>query len=299
MESGLARLRERYDAILLDLDGTLLDGEARLTPRTVKAVQALRDAGFFVVLCTGRSVLGTQRIHQGLGLTTPMIAYNGAWIGHAEGPPLRYRPIAREALASVFSIESRAYFSFRHHRERKYTVMTPHPEHERVARWYEAVVRVDHESALPDDDLLRVSIFFDERDFGPGEGTGTLWWSLPEAERSRLRLESFPLRIFPEYRESSLLLFEVQAGGEGKAEAFDWLLAEHGIPAERTIAVGDQSNDVTMLARAGLAVAMANAIPEALRHAHLVIGHHAEEGVAAWIEQGAPVLGERPRGERG
>ncbi len=41
MISGLQRLRERFEAILLDLDGTLLDGRSELTPRTASAIAAL------------------------------------------------------------------------------------------------------------------------------------------------------------------------------------------------------------------------------------------------------------------
>lgn len=297
MVAELAHLRDRFDAILLDLDGTLLDGDARLTERTLRAVRQLCDAGFFVVLCTGRSLAGTRPIHEQLGLTTPVVTYNGSWIGQLGQEPVRYRPIAAGALPGVFQAEAEAFFSFRHRRDRKYTVMTAHPDHDSVARWYENVVRLDHESQLPHEDLLRVSMFFDEQAFAPGEGTGTVWWRLPEATRQALRLESFPLRIFPGYRDSTLLLFEVQGAGQGKAEAFEWLASEHGIHAERTIAVGDQHNDITMLAGAGLAVAMGNAVLEARAQAHLVIGHHAEEGIAEWIERGAPLIGRRERGE--
>ncbi len=296
MLAELTHLRERYDAILLDLDGTLLDGEARLTERTRRAVRCLCDAGFFVVLCTGRSVAGTEPIHRALGLTTPVVTYNGAWIGPLGGAPVRYRPIDATALPALFAAEAEAFFSFRHRRERKYTVMTTHPDHESVAAWYERVVRVDHPSLLPQDDLLRVSLFFDEAAFEPGEGTGTVWWRLPEEARQALRLETFPLRIFPAYRDSRLLLFEVQGAGRGKAEAFEWLASEHGIRPERTIAVGDQHNDVTMLAEAGLAVAVGNAIVAARAQAHLLIGPHDREGLAEWIERGAPLAGRAERG---
>jgi ribonucleotide monophosphatase NagD (HAD superfamily) len=64
MKTGLERLRERYDAILIDLDGTLLDGAGRLSARSVAAVRALEAAGLTPIVCTGRSVPGTRRIHR-------------------------------------------------------------------------------------------------------------------------------------------------------------------------------------------------------------------------------------------
>jgi hydroxymethylpyrimidine pyrophosphatase-like HAD family hydrolase len=84
------------------------------------------------------------------------------------------------------------------------------------------------------------------------------------------------------------VLQEVQAKGRGKAEAFEWLRLERGIPASRVVAVGDQTNDLPMLALAGLAVAMGNAVPAVREVADLVIGDHGEAGFALWVESGAP-----------
>ena len=289
MVSDLDDLRDRFDAILLDLDGTLLDGQSELTPRTARAVRKLVEAGFLVALCTGRSVAGTRPFHTALGLDSHLIAFNGSWIGPPDGQPVHYIPIDDTHLEALFRAEDEAFFSFRHRDDQKYTVMTDHPDHHRVAEWYENVVRAAHPVELPASDIIRVSMFFDEREFPEGEGTQTIWWRLPPEVRAGLRLETFPLRIFPPYRDSHLVLFEVQGQSQGKAEAFRWLESHHGIPAERTIAVGDHRNDVSMLAAAGLGVAVANAVDDVRAEADIVIGHHAEDGVARWIERGAPL----------
>ena len=114
MVRGIHRLRDRYDAILLDLDGTLLDGRSQVTPRTARAVRALTDAGFAVVLCTGRSLPGARRVHRDLGLTTPLAAYNGCWIGHPGRAPWHYAPIPDGLAGHVLGTEAGAAFSFRH-----------------------------------------------------------------------------------------------------------------------------------------------------------------------------------------
>jgi 5-amino-6-(5-phospho-D-ribitylamino)uracil phosphatase len=280
---GLARLRETYDAILIDLDGTLLDGAGKLTARAVKAVAALAEAGVTPIVCTGRSVPGSRRIHRELGLATPIVAYNGGWIGPADGPPIVHHPIPVEHTPHVVHTEGRACFSFRHHGERKFTGATDHAHHERVSAWYENVVRVDDHAALPTADLMRVSLFFESR-----EHVDHAWDALPDHARTVLHRETFPLSMFPDFVDSHLVLCEVQKKGRGKAAGLDFLAAHLGVPPERTVAVGDQTNDVPMLREAGLAVAMGNSVPEALAHAHLVIGHHADDGFARWVEAGAP-----------
>jgi Cof subfamily protein (haloacid dehalogenase superfamily) len=288
MVPGFRRLRDRFDAILIDLDGTLLDADSQVTPRTRRAVQRLRDAGLFVVLCTGRSVAGSVQIYEDLGLDTPLAAYNGSWIGYPDGDPAHYIPIPDAHLDALFDAEREAHFSFRHRAEEKFTIMTDHPEHHQIAAWFQNVTRATGAHELPTSDLLRVSMFFDEKDLHPDDLQQTLWQKLPAHARSELRHEAFPLSLFPAYAGSRLHLFEVQGFSRGKAEALDWLEREHAIAPARTIAVGDHRNDLTMLEAAGLSLTPANGVPEAKALADLVIGHHAEEGLAAWIEAGAP-----------
>ena len=63
-------------------------------------------------------------------------------------------------------------------------------------------------------------------------------------------------------------------------QIFRALCAHLGIPLERAVAFGDERNDCSMLAAAGLGVAMGNAAPEAKAAARLVTGTNQEDGVA-------------------
>ncbi len=286
MISPLTSLRDRYDAILFDLDGTLLDPASRVTLRTYRAVQALLASGMEVMICTGRSVAGTTSIHRGLGLKTPVAAYNGSWIGWPGRRPWRFLTIPESLLASIESAEEVASFSFRHNGMRKFTVRRDHGMHERIAKWYENVITVTDPRALPTKDLMRVSCYFDDADCVEAG-----WDALGPAARDGLRVQSYPMRIFYEFQDTDLQLGEIQLHTRGKAEVFDYLASERGIPAARTIAVGDQLNDLSMLASAGLAVSVGNGVPEVQAVADLVIGPHDEDGIAAWIEAGAPTTG--------
>lgn len=290
MIAPLLPLRDRYDAILLDLDGTLLDGESRVTPRTHRAVRTLVDAGFEVVLCTGRSWHGTIETHDALGLDTAIVAYNGEWIGRPGEAPWRYATIPDPALDALWSVESRALFSFRHEGERKVSLRRDHPLQPRLVDWFSGAVLVDHEHGLPGADLLRVSLFFDAE--AHAEDACRV---LDRDVREALRIETWALALFPEFADTDLQMCEIQVRSRGKAEALAYLQATRDIPASRVIAVGDQNNDLAMLEAAGLAVGMANGTPEVHALAHVVIGDHRDEGVAAWIEAGAPLDGMRER----
>ena len=273
--------RDHFDAFVLDLDGTLLDGRGALSDRGRDAVRRLRDAGYVVVLATGRSPSGTRGVHEALGLTTHLCCYNGAWIGSRDGTDRwHYAPIPDDLVPRVAEVEGRARFGFRHQGERKYTGCARTPEHRRVAAWYTNVVEVAPGAGdLPASDLVRVSLFFD----GAPE-TDAAWDALPRDARETLHREVFPLSIFPDFGDVGLHLCEIQRRGLGKAESFRYLEEEHGIDARRIVAVGDHQNDLPMLRRAGLAVAMGNAGPAVRESAHLVIGDHREDGFAHWVE---------------
>jgi hydroxymethylpyrimidine pyrophosphatase-like HAD family hydrolase len=283
MVAPLARLRERFDAVLLDLDGTLLDRASRVTPRTRRAIADLVSAGFCVVLCTGRSVTGALPVHSELGLATPFVALNGNWIGRPGEMPWRSVAILDELVHEIRRREEHADFFFRHQGNRKFTVERDHAIYRRVASWYEDVVSLADARDLPACDLMRVTCYFEcEESHARG------WDAIAPEARELLHRESFPLRIFPEFEDTGHVLCEVQAGGRGKAEVYAWLEQECGIPAARAIAIGDHRNDLSMLAGAGLAVVPANADESVRPLAHLVIGHHDEDGVARWFEAGAP-----------
>jgi hydroxymethylpyrimidine pyrophosphatase-like HAD family hydrolase len=273
--------RDRYDAFLVDLDGTLLDGQGTLDDGSRTAVARLLDAGYVVVIATGRSRAGTQEIHRALGLSTEACCYNGSWIGRFDGePPFHYAPIPDDLVPGLLPLERRARHRFRHHGDHKYTSRCGDASHQRIARWFTKVVEVDEDGGgrLPDRDLVRVSAFFD--DLGATEDA---WGALPEDARRSLARETFPMAIFPGFEDVSLHLCEVQRKGRGKAEAYRLLADRYGVPASRVVAVGDQQNDLSLLGEAGLAVSMGNGVPALREVADLVIGDHREGGFARWI----------------
>ncbi len=294
----LERLRERFDAVLFDLDGTLLDDAGDLTRRTRAAVRRLVDAGMTVVLCSGRSPHGIVDVHADLGLDTGIVAYNGAWIGPAGGSPEARIELPASRIEDLRTVEEEAAFAFRHGESSMWTVKTRHADHPSVISWYRNVRYADGWHAAPNDGLLRLTMFFEGADAGRTEEAPLheiAWNRLPSHAHADLRREQFPLSLFPAYRRSTLHLVEVQAASRGKAEAFPWLLRRHGISAARTIAVGDHVNDLPMHEAAGLAVAMGNAVPAVRAAADVLIGANDEEGIARWIEAGAPLPDARVR----
>src|SRR5580704_5425188 len=70
----------RYQILALDVDGTLLDADSRLRPRTAAAVARAARAGIRPVLCTGRRYRRARPIAEELGLDAPLVCNSGALV---------------------------------------------------------------------------------------------------------------------------------------------------------------------------------------------------------------------------
>src|SRR5207253_9598636 len=90
--------------IALDLDGTLIDDDLVLRPRTVAAIAAARARGVAVSIATGRMTTSALPYARELGLTDPIVAYQGALVrairpagDERPGRILAHRPLAAAA----------------------------------------------------------------------------------------------------------------------------------------------------------------------------------------------------------
>src|SRR5512135_1043762 len=68
----------RIRILALDVDGTLLDPDGTLRPRTAQAVARAAEAGIRPVLCTGRRYRRARPIATLLGLDAPIVCNSGA-----------------------------------------------------------------------------------------------------------------------------------------------------------------------------------------------------------------------------
>ena len=266
-----------YRAILLDLDGTLLDRTSRVSPRNAAAVRAAVDAGLEVWLATGRSVASTRPTHSALALRTPACCYNGAvlycgvtarWLAHLA--------LEDEAVADLLDFcLSRDVFFLAFHEDTKYALAPRTDGHRRFLRLIDDVRIVDR-AAIPARGATRISFTGEPAD-------------LEEFDRRfgarGFHQERFPMSVIPGFESFTSIVCDVQnATCRGKAEAVHFLEAERRIAPEAVVAIGDHLNDLSMFRAAGLGVAMGNAPDEVKRQAKLVIGRNDEDGVGRFIE---------------
>ena len=98
--------------------------------------------------------------------------------------------------------------------------------------------------------------------------------------RERIRDRVVERRLDVEWAYTEWASLELTARGVSKGSALEGLCRALGIPVEASIAVGDSGNDLDMVRRAGLGVAMGNASPDVLEAADVVVADNDHGGCA-------------------
>ncbi|MFA6829863.1 MAG: HAD-IIB family hydrolase, partial [Bacilli bacterium] len=89
---------------VFDLDGTLLNSKKEIEPKTKELLQELVSLGNIVTLASGRPPRAVLPYYRHLGLTAPLISYNGALISYDDGnEPLQAVGYTVKEIADFFS----------------------------------------------------------------------------------------------------------------------------------------------------------------------------------------------------
>ncbi|MCX8213883.1 MAG: Cof-type HAD-IIB family hydrolase [SAR202 cluster bacterium] len=259
-----------FRLVALDIDGTIRSQEHGISDRTRAAINAVGRAGATVTVATGRMFRSALASTEGLGLTSPIVSFQGAHVADPEtGEVLWHRPLtanlvlaALEALEDwgseiVASVGDDAYVN----------MMTP---------WAEGYNERNQGRIHVLDDLSEVAEMRPSRLFTVGDPS-----IIAELE-ARLK-GTFGSKL---HITRSLPTFcEILHPEGGKHNALQWLCDQLGIDRSQAIAFGNGYNDVDMLRWAGLGVAVGDALPEVLEAADMVAAPLVEDGAAQVLEQ--------------
>lgn len=269
--------------LLLDLDGTLLDGQARLSLRNRAALKRAVAAGLALVLASGRTYPSLMRICGDLELPFHLIT-NGGAVGLTPGlGAVRHTSFLDAALwprvVEGLQAEGLSVLVFQHRHPElplfHVTAPTGDPHFEAYVTRNRHLCRVaPHLAAAPVPDVVEVAALGRSAAF-QAASERVLQRFTPET-----RCHSMVLHIGGEWGR----ITEFFAPATSKWQAFLGLFPEAAAHPERVIAFGDEANDVEMIRNAGLGIAMGNAVPAVRAVADRVTLSNEEDGVAAALE---------------
>ncbi len=269
-----------FRLLALDLDGTLLDSDKRLSTRNRLALEAVRRRGVRTVVVTGRRYPAALHALAGLGNDLPLILHNGALIMEDQDVR-RCRPLARECAWCAIRVGRDSGADPVVHRghagEGELLVETVAPSNVLLQRYLDlsgpAVVRVRDLVGALDDDPIQVMFGGAIRELEDLEPRLVL------ALGREARLER---TLYP---EQGVGILDVLNPTVGKAEALAFLMEGWGLRANETLAIGDNWNDHEMLKQAGLGLVMGNADPATLQLGLPVLPTNDQDGVAIALER--------------
>jgi Cof subfamily protein (haloacid dehalogenase superfamily) len=270
-----------YDALVLDLDGTLLDERSQIHPENRAALEAAVAAGARVMIATGRSSLSAHPVLESLDLDTPAIVFNGAGLYSArDRRMIEERILSKRSLQRTLAFGAARGLSTVVMRADAKFATRPRDACEESALALMTGLQFVERDALEVEFAMRVTLF--SRDHAESGAFGA---EVGQAVDQPLYLTHFPLSVLASHRESPLHVVDVQPPCRGKAEAMRVLEEHYGIPPARVVAVGDATNDLEMFAAAGLSVAMGDGMQEARDAARRVIGGQNSTAIAELVEE--------------
>lgn len=289
--------------VALDLDGTLLNHEGKITPRTRAALQSAADRGVVIVPTTGRPLGNLPPVAAQLPGVRYAITSNGAAVWDLGADPLaavysRYSNAAQRRTAEPVCLLHRlmpvqtaraAFALFMEYPggmgifSNGYSIKDQAGVDFQAARW----ARLHStEARQPNDGRFLVVRDLNEWMSRHAHEVEKQCLFFADPEQVAGALQRFRAMPDIEVVQGSPENIEVTAAGVDKGEAVLALADALGIDRAATMAVGDSENDRAMLEKAGVSAVMANGIPEVKALADYVSEADCDhDGVAEILEK--------------
>ena len=285
--------QRRIRILALDVDGTLLDPDGTLRPRTAAAVARAARAGIRPVLCTGRRYRRARPIAAQLGLDAPIVCNSGAIVKD----PQDHRTLWRADFDPALVLEVLDLFDHHDQPAVTFTDRSPDeadfiiPQFPTGRPFFDDYVGQNREHAEVDADWAP-SLRLGKSRSQPREnclfhvcaiGSRPEMLAFQRAAHERLngQVQTFVQRS-PRYVGT---MCEVLRSDASKWSAILHLARLWNVEPAEICAVGDDVNDVPMIRNAGLGVAMGHASADVLAAADLVTGDHDQDGVAMLVDE--------------
>lgn len=246
--------------VALDLDNTLFTSDKQVSPDNRAALQLAQEKGVQVVLTTGRPLEAIRYLLDDLGLTGPdhySITFNGGLVQRNDGTVLAQTLMSQAEVAVVHAVVSQ--FGLTMDVISQGTVYS-FPVDNQFSAYREVnpnltFVDVTSPDELPADETYNKVVIVADQAY------------LDE------RIAQLPAEFYDQFEifKSREIILEIMPKGVHKAVGLASLIDHLGLEPYQVLTMGDEENDLSMLAWAGWGIAVANAVPAAKQAARLTL----------------------------
>lgn len=234
--------------LILDIDGTLTNSKKEITPKTLEAMIKVQEMGHTIMIATGRPTHGVKEVADTLQLDRfggYVLSFNGARIMNYKTKEIVLQQLfPKECIAPIFEYASKRDMGIITYKDDMIYSGTRVDEH------------IEFEKRLTKMNLTEVDNFVEFVDFDINKCLLTAnVENAPQYEQDLKKMFDDKLSVY----RSEPFFIEIMPLGVDKAASLDRLFNLLGIDKADSIACGDGFNDRSMIAYAGVGVAMANA----------------------------------------
>ncbi len=244
-----------YKIVASDLDGTLFNKKGEISEENFEAIKTMYDKGFYFVPCSGRSYGEMPSILKENPYIRYYIGSDGATIYDKETDTTYSTTLTKEESRLILDkIYTYPINMMIHANNRSYVDADTHTaesyrEHNCSENWIKFIfemneVMPNYKEFAYNTDIEMFCIFFKNHS------------DILECKEYFSKNTDFLTAQSHKYN------FEIFSKNAGKGNAILKLADILGVDKKDTIAVGDSTNDFTMIEKAGLGLAMQNAVDE-------------------------------------
>jgi hypothetical protein len=267
--------------IAIDIDGTLLDSRFQVSAENVAALRRAYELGIDIVLTTGRRHAFALPIAQALGFNLWLMSSNGAITKSTQGElfhrDLLPAAVARRLLTHMAAFRSNTVVTFDLESRGALVIESAAELNGSIARWMEKNAEFIQqvaplEQAITTDPVQAMFCGVIAR--------------MNEAE-ARLATGDFAGEITvlkTQYEARNLSIIDVLNRNCSKGHALKRWAEHRGFSRDQVMAIGDNFNDVEMLAFAGVPFIMGNACAELKQNGWRITLGNDQSGVAAALQ---------------
>ncbi|EFC99736.1 Cof-type HAD-IIB family hydrolase [Hungatella hathewayi] len=257
--------------VVSDIDDTLIHKEDHLNEKIIQTIEELKRRGIQFTLATGRMPYRAESYAGDAKLTVPFIANNGSILydrGRMIWCKMLYAKIIQEITQRYMERNPQftVIFSFT---DRECPLVRTEWIRKRLGKYKGYDQTLGNTPDVWNQTVHKIYVLDDAR-------SGIIGAFADELEYYRNEISFF------QYGEFSI---EIVAGGCSKASGLTRLLEYLSIPADCVMAVGDHTNDIELIKKAGIGVAVANADSQLKAAADYVTAGERDLGVKEAIEK--------------
>ena len=267
----------KYKLLALDMDGTVLNSEKKLTRKTKDAIDGLIKRGVAVVLGTGRGLVELTDYREDLSAINYGVLISGGLVyDFFKDEPIKIHGLDEETILKLidFGLEEKAML----HLHLVRSALAREEDIQNMAAFGMGIYQSMFDKVCDRCDDPKKYVYEH-----PGEVIKVNLYHRNEETRDRNFERIKILNLSISYAEAFNL--EVSPANITKASGLRELCDYLKIDLSETVAIGDADNDKEILQAAGLAVAMGNASDEIKKIADFITLDNDNDGVAAAIEK--------------